>query len=147
MLTWTRRQSPCDKTQKLKLWENSKTQIVRKLKNSNCDESQKLEIVTKLKNLNCDKTQKLKNSNSDNTQELKLWQYQENLKTQNVTKLFLYNFCCCCQNLCVTFLCYTIVVTYLNKNKLTHWQLRDVFRAAFCDTHNVLKLPWAALDA
>ena len=32
--------SNCDKTQKLKLWWNSKTKIVMKLKNSNCDETQ-----------------------------------------------------------------------------------------------------------
>ena len=31
-----------DKTQQLKLWYNSKTQIVMKLKNANCDENQKL---------------------------------------------------------------------------------------------------------
>ena len=31
--------SNCDKTQKLKLWQNSKTQIVTKLKKSNCDSS------------------------------------------------------------------------------------------------------------
>ena len=37
----------CDKVQKLKLWYNSKTQIVIKL-NSNCDETKK--------NSNCDKT-------------------------------------------------------------------------------------------
>ena len=78
----------CDKTQvvtKLKLWQNSncekkypklkydkkfhkrnQTQIVIKLKNSNCDETQKLilrynsnQIVIKL-NSNCDKVQKLK---------------------------------------------------------------------------------------
>ena len=39
----------CDKTQKFKLWKNSKTQIVTKFK--------KTQIVTKLKNLICDKTQ------------------------------------------------------------------------------------------
>ena len=51
----------CDKTQKLILWQNSKTQIGTKLKT---------EIVNKLKNSNCDSTQivgKLKNSNCDNT--------------------------------------------------------------------------------
>ena len=42
----------CYNAQKLKLWPNSKTQIVTKLK--------KTQIVTKLKNSNCDKTQKLK---------------------------------------------------------------------------------------
>ena len=73
-------------TQKLKLWQNSKTQIVRekkspKLENSNWDKTQKLElwqnskiqIVTKLNNSNCDKTKK---SNCDKTK-----------KNQIVTKL------------------------------------------------------------
>ena len=49
-----------DKTRKkIKLWKNTKTQIVPKLKNSNCDNS-KTQIVRKLKNLNGDKTQKFK---------------------------------------------------------------------------------------
>jgi hypothetical protein len=30
----------CDKIQKLKLWQNSKTQIVTKNKNSKCDKTQ-----------------------------------------------------------------------------------------------------------
>ena len=38
-----------DKTQKLKLWQNSKIQILRKLKNTNCGENSKTQIVTKLK--------------------------------------------------------------------------------------------------
>ena len=110
--------SNCDKTQKLKLWQNSKTWIVTKLKKSNCDKNQKLkwgqnsktEFATKLKNWNCDQTQKLK-----------LQQYQNCKKTW---KLIMWQ----------TFLfCYTIVC----KNKLTHWQPRDVFRAAFRDTHDV----------
>ena len=49
--------SNCDQTPKLKLWQNSKTQIFTKLKNSNSDKTQKLnlchnantQIVTKLK--------------------------------------------------------------------------------------------------
>ena len=50
----------CDKTRKKSNCEkNTKTQIVLKLKNSNCDNS-KTQIVTKLKNLNGDKTQKFK---------------------------------------------------------------------------------------
>ena len=55
-----------DKTQKLKLWQNSKTQIVTKLK-----------VKKKLKNWKCDKIQmvtKLENSNNDKTQKLKMWQ-------------------------------------------------------------------------
>ena len=39
--------------------KTQKTQIVPKLKNSNCDNS-KTQIVRKLKNLNGDKTQKFK---------------------------------------------------------------------------------------
>ena len=42
--------SNCEKTKKLKLWQNSI---------SNRDQTQKLKIVTKI-NSNCDKTQKLK---------------------------------------------------------------------------------------
>ena len=42
----------CDKTLKLKLWQNSKIWIMAKLKQK--------QIVKKLKNLNCDKTQKIK---------------------------------------------------------------------------------------
>ena len=75
--------SNCDKTQKLKLWLNSKTHIVIKLElwwNS------KTEIVIKLKTLKGNKTKKkvknskaqvqtkLNNSNCDKTQKLKLWQ-------------------------------------------------------------------------
>ena len=90
--------SNCDTTQKLLLWQNLKAQIVTKLKlcqNSNCDKSR---VVTNLKlwhNSNCEKknlkiisgtkhqlwqnarTQimtKNKNSNYDKTQKLKLWQ-------------------------------------------------------------------------
>ena len=67
-----------DKSQKTKLWQNSKTQIVSKIKtqntqnltklqNSNCDKTPKInlwqnrktQIMTKLKNSKCDKTQKL----------------------------------------------------------------------------------------
>ena len=60
--------SNCDKTQKLKFWQNSKTQIVTKLKKHFFNKIQKLklwqysktQIVTKLKNSNCDKTQFMK---------------------------------------------------------------------------------------
>ena len=76
-----------DTTQKLKLWQNSKTQTVAKLKNSNCDKTQ---IVRRkiLKNSKCHKTQivtKFENSNLiQKTQKLKLWQ---KLKTQIVSKI------------------------------------------------------------
>ena len=60
-----------DPTQKLKLWQNSKTQIMTKLNNSNCDKNRRklsqdshsncakteTQIVTKLKNKFSDKTQ------------------------------------------------------------------------------------------
>ena len=67
--------SNCDKTQ-LKLWWNSKTQIVIKLKNSNCDETKKLKWWQTLKTKNGDKTKK--NSYCE-----------KNPKTQIVTKLIL----------------------------------------------------------
>ena len=72
----TNSNSNCEKTQKFKLQQNSKTQIVTKLKNSNCEK--------KLKNSNCDKIKIKKKINFDKTQKLKLWQ---NTKTQIVTKL------------------------------------------------------------
>ena len=59
------RNTNCDKAQKLKLWQNSETQITTKLQNSNCDNS-KTQIVTKFKKSNCDK-KKLKNSNCNKT--------------------------------------------------------------------------------
>ena len=80
-----------DETQKLKLWSNSKTQIlikknlktwiVMKLKNSNCDETQNLklwqnskaQIMTKLLNSNCDKLKTQSNRDKTNfTKKLKL---------------------------------------------------------------------------
>ena len=65
----------CDKTQKLKLLQNIKTQIVTKLENTNCNKTQKLKklnknlILTKLKNSNCDETEK---QNCDRTKKIKL---------------------------------------------------------------------------
>ena len=94
-----------DKTKKNKLWKDSTTQIVTKLKNSNCEKTknsncditQKLKvwqkkIVTKQKISNCDMIlMKLKSTNYDKTQKLKLWQLQklklwQNSKTQSVTQ-------------------------------------------------------------
>ena len=46
------------------MWQNLKTQIVKKLKNSNCDKTEKTKIVTKLKN---QIVTKLKNSNCDSS--------------------------------------------------------------------------------
>ena len=54
----------CDKTQTLKIWQNSKTQILMKLKNSNCDETQKLQMWWSPKT---DENQKLKNLKCDKT--------------------------------------------------------------------------------
>ena len=87
------------------MWQNSKSQIVTKLKNSNRDNTQivrKKIRNTKCDNLNCDKTwelelcpklklwqtvMKLKNFYCDKTQNLKWWQ---NSKTQIMTKLKLW---------------------------------------------------------
>ena len=66
---------------KIKLWHNSKTQIVSEIKNSNCDKTQQLKLWPNSKTQN---VTKLKISNCDKTQKLKLWQ---NSKTQIVTKL------------------------------------------------------------
>ena len=71
-----------DKTQTLKLWQNWKTQIVTKLKNSDFD---KTWIKTKFKlwkNLNCDKSQVVKklklwhHSNCERKKELKIKMWQ-----------------------------------------------------------------------
>ena len=65
--TWTNNEeTPVSLETKLKMYENSKTQIARKL-NSNCDNSKK-QIVTKPKYSNCDKTQKLKLLQNSKTQ-------------------------------------------------------------------------------
>jgi hypothetical protein len=89
--------SNCAETQKLKLWWNSKTQIVIKLKLKWWQNS-KSQIVTKLKNSNRDNTQivrdKIRNSKCDNLncdktwelklcQKLKLWQTVMKLKNSN----------------------------------------------------------------
>ena len=93
--------SNCDKTQKLKLWPNSKTQIATKQKK--VWQNFKTQMVTKIKNSNCDQTKniklwgekknsktpivrkkKLQNCNCDKTQKLKLWQ---NSNTKIMTKL------------------------------------------------------------
>ena len=96
----SKKNSSFDKTQTLKLWQNSKTEIAIKIKKIiltnlktwvvttqklNCEKSQS---VTKPKNIivKNSKTQfvpKLKNSICDKTQNFKLWQ---NSKTQMVTK-------------------------------------------------------------
>ena len=67
------------------LWQNSKTKIVTKVKNLNCDKSQKLKLW-KLKTSICDKNQ-IEEKNQKlivTTQKLKLW---PNSKTQMVTML------------------------------------------------------------
>ena len=96
-----------DKTQKPKLWQNSKMQIVLKHKNSNCDNSKaqikiniklwailKTQIVAKLKYSNCEKKTKKSNldknlfvsklqiSNCEKTQKLKLFQNSNYDKSQ-----------------------------------------------------------------
>ena len=78
-----------EKLKKSFFWQNSKAQILTKLKNSNCDKTQKNLIVTKHKKATILKPQiatKLENSNCDKTkktqivtaQELRMWQ---NFKT------------------------------------------------------------------
>ena len=67
-------------TQKVKFWQNLKTQIVTKLTKSNLDKS-KTWIVSKLKNTNCEK--ELKNSNCKKYYKKKC----DNLKHQIGTKL------------------------------------------------------------
>ena len=88
----------CNKTPKVKLWQNSKTEIMTNLRNSNKKKIKNIirdktqtQMVTKLKcqqnsssnsnknqNLNCDKTQKLKcwpNSKTQIVQKPKFLQY------------------------------------------------------------------------
>ena len=65
----------CDKIQNLKLWQNSETKNVTKLKNSNCEK--------KLKNSNGDELKLLQNSKPKIVQK-KMW---PNSKTQIVTKV------------------------------------------------------------
>ena len=77
-----------DKTQKLKLFPNSRSQILTKLKNRICDKTDKsnldkTQIVRKLKNSNCEKTIK-KKTNWDKTKTLN---WQQTSKTQVETKL------------------------------------------------------------
>ena len=65
--------SSCDKTQSLKLWQNSKNLIMKgknikatKIKNPNCNKTTQIkfwhksttQMFSKFKNENCDKTQK-----------------------------------------------------------------------------------------
>ena len=58
------KKSKCDKTQKHKMWHNSKTLDLAIIKNSKCDNSQKIKIWKNSKHTKCD-----------------------NWTTQNVTKL------------------------------------------------------------
>ena len=114
-------------TQKLKLWQNSKNQILtnKKLKCDQTCEGKKhkpklwnrnlTKIVKNFKNSNCDKTRKLKLwQNSKNQimtklkKNIKLWQ---NSKSQIVTVVI------------VTVLTVVVIVTYFSKNNSTPWQL------------------------
>ena len=61
--------SNCDKTQKLKFWQSSKTETLTELKNSNCDKTQT--VI------------KLKNSKLNTIKQLKLWQNYKKKKWQN----------------------------------------------------------------
>ena len=71
--------SSYDKTQ-LKIWQNSKTQIVTKKQKHKLRQNSKSRIVTKLKNSNCEQTQKLK-----------LWQNLKNLTLWQNTKIKLWH--------------------------------------------------------
>ena len=100
--------SKCDRTWKLKFWQNSNTFVTKsKIK---LWQNSKTQIGTNLKNLNCDQTQKLK-----------LW---PNSKSQIVTIPKLLQFFVNC------FLVKPVCDIFQQK-KMTHWQPRDVFRAVF----------------
>ena len=102
--------SNCDKP-KQKVWQNSKTKIVTKLKNSNSDQTQKLKLWRffgiKLKKSICDKIQKIKYWQNSKTQiatkKIKLWQ---NSKTQIVTVV-------------IVAVVTAVLVTSFSKNNLT----------------------------
>ena len=71
--------SNCDKPHKHKLWQNSKTQIVTKLKYSNCEKlklrpNKKTKIAKKKLSKKIMIVAKLRNWKSDKSQKLKLWQ-------------------------------------------------------------------------
>ena len=69
--------SNCDETQKLKLWKNSKTQIVIKLKNSKVTKLKKINLWQKSKTQIVTKAELWQNSICDKTQIVtkhKLWQ-------------------------------------------------------------------------
>ena len=70
-----------DKTQKLKLWPNWKTQIVTKL-NSNYDKTQITSKLTQTWNVTAQIVTKLKISNYNKTQKLKMWQNLQCVKCQ-----------------------------------------------------------------
>ena len=57
-MTKLKKKSNRDQTQKLKFWQNSRTQIVTKLKKKS--QNSNAQTVTILKNSNCDKTQYIK---------------------------------------------------------------------------------------
>ena len=63
------------------MWQNSKKQIVTKIKNSNCDKTQKLKLWTNSKTQIVTKLKK-KETNCDKTQKLKLWQDPYQIKTK-----------------------------------------------------------------
>ena len=80
--------SPCDKTQKLKLWKKKETQKLKWDKtqivtNSNCNKTQ---IVTKLKLWHNSKLKIRQNSNCDKTEKLKLWHNLNYDKSKSMKK-------------------------------------------------------------
>ena len=62
----------------IELWQNSKTQNVTSFKDSNCDKTQKLKMWQKFKSQNVTKKIKMwwksKKLKCDKTQKLKMWQ-------------------------------------------------------------------------
>ena len=71
--------SKCDKTPKLKMWQNSTQNNDKTKKNSNCEQ-------TKLKFVNTKKLKiwHLKNPKGVKTLELKMWQSSKNLNKKNL---------------------------------------------------------------
>ena len=95
------------------MWQNSKTQIAMKLKNSYWLKTQnsKCDKINKKKQKNKNKLWQNKNSNCDKTQKLKLWPKSNCDKTQAVTKLKLLQNSNCDKSQVVT------LVTVLIKQK------------------------------
>ena len=128
------------KLKKLKLWQNSKTQIVTKLKNSNCDKTQivkknsnceNTQIMTQLKNSKCDKTQTmtmLNNSNCVKTKKTQILEKNSNCnKTQTVIKLKLWQ------------ISKSQIVTQLKNSNCDNTQKTQIVTNLKCDKSQFMK--------